>query len=181
MIRILLEKIFKKDFTLLLYLAPILSVALSHLILTEYSPENSSLQTFYFIALLLSTACSIVITLHRFANALRKPYQRSNIHIMLSSIFSTITFFAFIYTVLHTFIPGSFANFAGATPWDTLVNSLYFSIITFTTVGYGDIHPVASIAKIFTSVETLSFFIFFVLLTSNHKSFFNQGEEKQAP
>lgn len=37
----------------------------------------------------------------------------------------------------------------------SIVDSLYFTVITLTTIGYGDLHPTTDVSKIFT--------IFFVL------------------
>lgn len=49
-------------------------------------------------------------------------------------------------------------------PWD-LANSIYFSIITATTVGYGDIIP-QGFAKIFVSAQSIvAFFVFAVFVT----------------
>ena len=47
-------------------------------------------------------------------------------------------------TVVYSFVEG----------W-TLLDSLYFSVITAATVGYGDFHPVTDIGKLYTIVYVL--------------------------
>ncbi len=44
---------------------------------------------------------------------------------------------------------------------------IYFSIATFTTVGFGDIFPVSTSARIFVSTEVLLSFFFNILIISN--------------
>lgn len=48
----------------------------------------------------------------------------------------------------------------------SLKNSIYFSIITFATVGYGDILPTSDITKVFVSTEILSSILVLIFLAS---------------
>ena len=66
---------------------------------------------------------------------------------------SLAAMWAFAYTVIEMMHPGSFAipgQSAGST-----VNSLYYSLVTITTLGYGDITPVTSVAKVCTTLEAV--------------------------
>ena len=44
--------------------------------------------------------------------------------------------------------------------------ALYFSIVTITTLGYGDITPINTTGEILVTIETLMGFVFFVLVVS---------------
>jgi hypothetical protein len=57
---------------------------------------------------------------------------------------------ALLYRHLEAWLPGSF-RFPEATNLDTQL--LYFSLVTITTVGYGDITPVTPLAQIWTALE----------------------------
>lgn len=66
---------------------------------------------------------------------------------------SLAAMWAFAYTVIEIMHPGSFAipgQSAGST-----VNSLYYSLVTITTLGYGDITPVTSVAKVCSTLEAV--------------------------
>lgn len=47
-------------------------------------------------------------------------------------------------------------------------NFLYFSIVTFTTVGYGDITPIIPVAKLITVFEMMSAFVVIVFVISKY-------------
>lgn len=173
MIRSLLSKIFKKNFDGILLIAPFINIALCYTLFTENISNDDSKKLVFLIFICFFALIGIAVNLQRFIKTLQKPYQKSNFYIVLSCIFTTITFFSLIYAIIYMVLPNSFAGLNGATAFDKCTDMIYFSIITFTTLGYGDIYPLASIAKIFVSAETLSFFIFFGILASNHAIFIN--------
>ncbi|WP_292436152.1 potassium channel family protein [Methylobacter sp.] len=58
--------------------------------------------------------------------------------------------FAALFRYQSVWNPGAFDR-----PIETTLDSFYFSVVTLATVGYGDIHPVGSVAKILVIIEVL--------------------------
>lgn len=60
-----------------------------------------------------------------------------------------------IYTMIELSWPNSFAGFevGGASQWDS--EWLYFSFVTMTTLGFGDIAPVSALARVFTYMQAI--------------------------
>lgn len=93
--------------------------------------------------------------------------------ILIISVFS----FATDYTCLFQF---SHTTFEGVTDYSNsyiynLYQFFYFSVITFSTVGYGDITPVSDIARFVVMLEIfLSFFLIVFALTNIKKIHINE-------
>lgn len=69
-----------------------------------------------------------------------------------------LTTYAAAYVTLSTLSPGSFSQPMNRT------GGLYFSIVTFGTVGYGDIAPVNDLARILVSTQVLGDLVFIALV-----------------
>jgi len=74
--------------------------------------------------------------------------------------------FAFSYFLLETYLPAHApTQLSNMSTWSQFGNSLYYSIITATSTGYGDITP-KGISKALASMQSItSMFIFAVLVT----------------
>jgi hypothetical protein len=70
-----------------------------------------------------------------------------------------------LYDVLEAAHPGSF-NFPEGTIQPQGNMSLYFSLVTITTVGYGDITPVTRVARAFANLEAVVGQLYLVILVS---------------
>jgi voltage-gated potassium channel len=72
---------------------------------------------------------------------------------------------SFVYQMIVLVEPGSFSlnNHPAAL---TATEFLYFSLVTITTVGYGDIAPVSPIARAFANLEAVVGQLFLVILVS---------------
>jgi hypothetical protein len=72
-------------------------------------------------------------------------YTAVNIYLLLGLLWATI------YLAIDAFSPGSIRM--GGDPADRQTELLYFSLITLSTVGYGDIVPLGGAARIVTALE----------------------------
>ncbi|MHC1597987.1 MAG: pentapeptide repeat-containing protein [Candidatus Methanofastidiosia archaeon] len=88
-------------------------------------------------------------------------YGESSIRVLLSSL-AIIFLYAAFYWTSHGITPGVDSYVP------TFSESIYFSVVTFTTLGYGDYHPKPSFQLIATSEAIIGAFIlaFFVVVVS---------------
>ncbi len=62
---------------------------------------------------------------------------------------------AIMYSFLNVLIPGSFSGLSVESEEGRLLEFIYYSFVTLTTLGYGDLLPVSSIARAFAYLEAV--------------------------
>ncbi|HEY6290083.1 MAG TPA: ion channel [Terriglobia bacterium] len=86
-------------------------------------------------------------------------YASVSLYLMLAVFWMTI------YRLIDVVYPGSFALTGGPSPLQVPHHAyLYFSLVTLTTLGYGDIVPISPVARIFAALEAATG-VFYVAIT----------------
>ncbi len=89
----------------------------------------------------------------------QKKLELSELALLISSFLHIINLFTSIYIVLYCINSHAFTGIVITNQFDLYIDFLYFSTVTFTSLGFGDIHACTSIAKIFVIIESLLFTI----------------------
>jgi hypothetical protein len=75
-------------------------------------------------------------------------YTAVNIYLLLGLLWTTL------YLAIDAFSPGSIR--VGSNPGDRQTELLYFSLVTLSTIGYGDIVPISGEARILAALEGMT-------------------------
>ncbi|WP_368408806.1 potassium channel family protein [Haloarchaeobius amylolyticus] len=100
--------------------------------------HGESLSQILKVASFVVVLCAVLFSLGGFASSERNQIHKYSINMKSQSR----TLSEFIDSILLTS--------------DTLLQSWYFSVITFTTIGYGDLYPLGTISQILVCVESLA-------------------------
>ncbi len=127
---------------------------LAFLCLSYYYTKQNAFYTSFLLAAIVGTSAiwELVSMLEQkdgILEILRTPRHKVNIRGILESGLILVLAFAASYYAMSVINPSSF------TQQLSILDSIYFSVITIATVGYGDMAPVAGYARILTIVEVL--------------------------
>ena len=141
-----------------LILVPIINFSLN------INEEESSLKYFFyflsFINIILLIACHIIILKYVFTDFLRRRRKivPTDVIIVITTYITIAISFGLLYTVLSLF--SSTPVFNGITQdlpqIEFYFKHIYFSFITITTVGYGDVYPMTMLAQFLVVVEIIT-------------------------
>ena len=89
----------------------------------------------------------------------QRPVTPELLYGLIAIYLQIALFFAILYDSLEIFYPGAFAHGTGVAPLQG-GDFTYFSLITLTTVGYGDIYPIHPLARMLVSLEAVTGVLF---------------------
>ncbi|MDX8335879.1 potassium channel family protein [Candidatus Cetobacterium colombiensis] len=150
----------KATFLILYYLilVPIINFSLN------LKQETSSLKYFFyilsFINIVLLIACHGVLLKYVFSDFLRRRRKvvPSDLVVVITTYITIAISFGLLYTILS--LTSSTPVFNGITKdlpqIEFYFKHIYFSFITITTVGYGDVYPLNMVAQFFVVVEIIT-------------------------
>lgn len=141
-----------------LILVPIINFSLN------INENESSLKYFFyflsFINIILLIACHVIILKYVFADFFRRRRKvvPKDVIVVITTYITIAISFGLLYTVLSLF--SSTQVFNGITQdlpqIEFYFKHIYFSFITITTVGYGDVYPMTMLAQFLVVVEIIT-------------------------
>lgn len=130
-------------------------------LLNSYAPSNGAALAVYLTS--IAYHLGMVVVLARYTFGARTVM--TDVLISATSLYLVIgSGFAALLALVEWYVPGSFVASSGAVvDWQQMV---YFSYVTLTTLGYGDITPVGFYAQSFVAFEAIGGTLYTVMLLS---------------
>ena len=130
-------------------------------IANSYAPSSAAALAVYLTSIVHHLVILIVLTRYTFAK--REVFTEvilaaTSLYLILGSVFAAI------YGLIFWFDPNAFTSATGgAVGWQQL---LYYSYVTLTTLGYGDVLPVGHVAQSMAAFQAIAGTLYTVLLLS---------------
>jgi len=142
-----------------------------------YARQNAFLTAFALAAIVGISAVYEMLSILQNENGilhiLRMPRHKVHIRGIVESGLILVLAFGASYYAMSVANPTSFSRQL------SILDSIYFSVITIATVGYGDIAPVAGHAKILTIFEVLLGLLYILFIVGIFLSVFFKHQEKE--
>lgn len=151
---------------LLAWLMPLLAIGIATFALPEFGADQevqtaALLGAMVLIAVVVAAASREVVAFLLDASLLFEAFF-ARIRRLLIPAFAFLTLysllvivFACVYRLVDEITPGPMLAFAGVAREMTFTEALYFSVVTLSTIGYGDVVPHAPAARVLASVEAI--------------------------
>lgn len=151
---------------------------LAFLCLSYYYTKQNAFYTSFSLAAIVGTTAvwDLLSTLeekHGTLEILRTPRHKVNIRGIVECGLILLLAFAASYYAMSGVNPSSFTRQL------SILDSIYFSVMTIATVGYGDIAPVAGYAKILTTVEVLFGLLYLLFVVGIFLSVYMKHQTKE--
>lgn len=140
-------------------------------IVNSYTPSSGAALAIYLTSIAHHLVILLVLTRYTFTR--REVFTEvilaaTALYLILGSVFAAI------YGVIFWFDPNAFTSATGgAVGWQQL---LYYSYVTLTTLGYGDVLPVGHIAQSMAAFQAIAGTLYTVLLLSRLVGMHTTGE-----
>ena len=161
------------------FIVLILVSVLIFMIMNYFDHKNNQIVLATFLIIFsLSKICVLMSkTLNRVEFLIRENHKTTHVlFFFLVIIISINVSFTLDYLCVSQIYSDSFAGLnLDQTTLFKFFDLLYFSIVTFTTVGYGDIFPVGKAVKVLTILEMATSFITIAFIISRYTKHANQG------
>lgn len=155
---------------------PLAITSMILLLASHYHPARPLLLANYLVlAAFLMLVCASLFTYLGYKGKI----SRDRILISVSLYFLLgLTWFA-LYNLINVIQPGSFAEagkpLTGITHWSTM---LYFSLVTLTTLGYGDIVAIKPAARMITTLEASAGVLYMAITVARLVAAQSQGGDE---
>ena len=113
---------------------------------------------------LVGPLLSFLVAMHTFRH--RRSSRALDVASVAASYAVTCTSFAVIYLLISEFNPGAFNQPVGTHGAMSLDAAIYFSVVTITTTGYGDISPASGLARAAACWEIITGLLYQVFIFS---------------